>query len=306
MGDIDYTQVDPELRCWARILPKGYALHRGLTVPRALMGLAGWTGRVRGVDVTHVPAHLSADVTVRIHRPYAGTTPTPALLWIHGGGTVMGSAAQEDRFCRKLVNFTDVTVVAVDHRLAPEHPYPAPLEDCYAALQWLAKQPWVDPARIAVGGASAGGGFAARVAQLAHDRGDVGLALQMLVYPMLDDRTPDEPRRRVMWTASDNRIAWRWYLAGADPEVAVPARRADLSGLAPTWIGVGTLDLFHDECRAYAQRLRDAGVPVHEEIADGAFHAFDLIAANASVSQRFFASQVRALRAALVHEPVRL
>lgn len=306
MGDIDYTQVDPELRRWARILPKGYALHRGLTVPRALMGLAGWTGRVRGVDVTHVQAHLSADVTVRIHRPYTGTTPMPALLWIHGGGTVMGSAAQEDRFCRKLVNFTDVAVVAVDHRLAPEHPYPAPLEDCYAALQWLAKQPWVDPARIAVGGASAGGGFAARVAQLAHDRGDVGLALQMLVYPMLDDRTPDEPRRRVMWTASDNRIAWRWYLAGADPEVAVPARRADLSGLAPTWIGVGTLDLFYDECRAYAQRLRDAGVPVHEEIADGAFHAFDLIAANASVSQRFFASQVRALRAALVHEPVRL
>jgi acetyl esterase/lipase len=106
-----------------------------------------------------------------------------------------------------------------------------------------------------------------------------------------------------MWTADDNRIAWEWYLGGADPQDAVPARRADLSGLAAAWIGVGTLDLFYDECRAYAQRLRDAGVPVHEEIAEGAFHAFDLIAANASVSQRFFASQVRALRAALVDQP---
>ncbi|MGV0852437.1 alpha/beta hydrolase [Mycolicibacterium phlei] len=299
MGDVDYAQIDPELRRWAHILPKGYALHRGLTVPRALMSVAGWTGRARGVDTVRV----NADVTVRVHRPRATTTPVPALLWIHGGGTVMGSAAQEDRFCRRLVNFTDVAVVAVDHRLAPEHPYPAPLEDCYTALRWLATQPWVDRSRVAVGGASAGGGFAAKVAQLAHDRGDVELALQLLVYPMLDDRTPAETRRRVMWTADDNRIAWEWYLGGADPQDAVPARRADLSGLAAAWIGVGTLDLFYDECRAYAQRLRDAGVPVHEEIAEGAFHAFDLIAANASVSQRFFASQVRALRAALVDQP---
>lgn len=194
MGDIDYAQIDPELRRIARILPKGYALHRGLAVPRALMALAGYTGRMRGVEV----ARVNSDVAVRVHRPRGSAPPGPALLWIHGGGTVMGSAAQEDRFCRKLANFTDVAVVAVDHRLAPEHPYSAPLEDCYTALQWLTRQPWVDPARVAVGGASAGGGFAAAVAQLAHDRGDVELALQMLVYPMLDDRTPAESRRRVM------------------------------------------------------------------------------------------------------------
>lgn len=301
MGDIDYAQIDPELRRVARILPKGYALHRGLAVPRALMALAGYTGRMRGVEV----ARVNSDVAVRVHRPRGSAPPAPAMLWVHGGGTVMGSAAQEDRFCRKLANFTDVAVVAVDHRLAPEYPYPAPLEDCYTALQWLARQPWVDPARVAVGGASAGGGFAAAVAQRAHDRGDVELALQMLVYPMLDDRTPADSRRRVMWTARDNRIAWQWYLAGADPEAAVPARRADLSGLAPAWIGVGTLDLFHDECRAYVHRLRDAGVDVHQEIAEGAFHAFDLIAPNTSVAQRFFASQVRALRASLVDGPVR-
>jgi acetyl esterase/lipase len=172
-------------------------------------------------------------------------------------------------------------------------------------LRWLAGQTWVDSTRIAVGGASAGGGFSAAAAQLAHDRGDVKLRLQMLVYPMLDDRTGSNGGRgRVMWSAGDNQFAWQWYLAGADPTTAAPARRADLSGLPPAWIGVGDQDLFHEECVAYAARLREAGVPVHEEVAPGAFHAFDLIAANASVSQRFFASQCRAVRSALIDDNV--
>lgn len=296
--DVDYEQFDPELRTLARLLPKGYALHRGLAVPRALMALAARVGRVSGVEV----AAVNADVTVRVHRARSMSEPGPAMLWIHGGGTLMGTAAQEDRFCRKLVNFTDVSVVAVDHRLAPEHPYPAPLEDCYAALLWLSRQSWVDPARIAVGGASAGGGFTAAVAHLARDRGDVALTLQMMVYPMLDDHTGAHPdtERRVMWSGRDNQLAWQWYLAGADPMTAVPARRVDLSGLPPAWIGVGTRDLFYQECLAYGERLQQAGVPVHEEIVEGAFHAFDLIAANTSASQRFFASQCRTLRSALV------
>ena len=298
MNKVDYAAFDPELRKLARLLPKGYALHRGLTIPRALMYAAGAAGRIRSVESTSV----NSNVSVRIHRPPHTVEPGPAMLWIHGGGTLMGTAAQEDRYCRKIANFTDITVVAVEHRLAPEHPYPTPLEDCYAALVWLAHQEWVDADRIAVGGASAGGGFTAAVAQRAHDRGDVPLALQLMVYPMLDDRTGNvHPQdRRVMWSAGDNQLAWQWYLDGADPIEAAPARRVDLSGLAPAWIGVGTRDLFYDECREYAGRLRDAGVAVHEEIAEGAFHAFDLIGANASVSQRFFASQCRALRAALV------
>ena len=177
-------------------------------------------------------ADVAPGVRVRIHRPAGIDEPGPAMLWIHGGGMVMGNAAQEDAFCRKLANFTDVTVAAVDHRLAPEHPYPTPLEDCYWALRWLARQTWVDSTRIAVGGASAGGGFSAAAAQLAHDRGDVKLRLQMLVYPMLDDRTgANGDGGRVMWSADDNQLAWQWYLAGADPTAAVPARRTDLSGL---------------------------------------------------------------------------
>ncbi|MFV8048749.1 alpha/beta hydrolase [Mycobacterium sp. 48b] len=295
----ELAKVDPELRRAARALPGGYALHRGLGLPRILMNLAGRAGRLDGVDTVVV----DRDVTARVHRRADLAVPGPALLWIHGGGTVMGSAAQEDGFCRKLMNFTDVPVVAVDHRLAPEHPYPKPVEDCYSALRWLADQPWVDPARIAIGGASAGGGIAAALALLARDGGEIAPVLQLLVYPMLDDRTGAADRSpRVMWSGRDNQIAWQWYLGSANPAVAVPARRTDLAGLSPAWVGVGSLDLFHDESVGYAGRLRDAGVPTHLHIAAGAFHAFDMIVPKASVSERFFASQCRALRSVLIDE----
>lgn len=292
----ELARVDPELRWAARILPGGFGLHRGLKLPRALMNLAARAGTRKDVDVVAV----NGEVCVRVHRPADLTEAGPALLWIHGGGTVMGAPAQEDAFCRKLVAFTGLSVAAVEHRLAPEHPYPTPLQDCYTALQWLGGQPWVDPSRIAIGGASAGGGFAAALALLARDRGDIAPVLQVLVYPMLDDRTgaAGGSARHVMWSGRDNRIAWQWYLGSADPEVAVPARRMDLAGVAPAWVGVGSLDLFHDESVEYANRLQEAGVAAHLHIADGAFHAFDMIAPNAAVSQRFFASQCEALQAA--------
>lgn len=289
--------VDPDLRKVARLLPRGYALHRGYKVQRAIMGVLGNAGRLRDVPVVAVNEH----VRVRMHRPAGLPDRAPALLWIHGGGTIMGTPVQDDKFCRKLSRLTGVAVAAVKYRLAPEHPYPTPVDDCYAALLWLARQPWVNPERIAVGGASAGGHFAAALAQRAHDRGDVKLAYQMLVYPMLDDRTGahGQGRKRIMWTEDDNQQAWRWYLDGADPTVAAPARRTDLSGLPPAWIGVGTLDLFYQECLDYARRLREAGVPVHEEIAPGAFHAFDNIVEKAPISAKFFASQRDHLWAAL-------
>ncbi|MEZ0351533.1 alpha/beta hydrolase [Mycobacterium sp. pR1184] len=289
--------VDPDLRKVARLLPRGYALHRGYKVQRAIMGVLGNAGRLRDVPVVAVNEH----VKVRLHRPTGLPDRAPALLWIHGGGTIMGTPVQDDKFCRKLSRLTGVAVAAVKYRLAPEHPYPVPVDDCYAALLWLARQRWVDPERIAVGGASAGGHFAAALAQRAHDRGDVKLAYQMLVYPMLDDRTGanGDGRKRIMWTEGDNQQAWRWYLDGADPIVAAPGRRTDLSGLPPAWIGVGTLDLFYQECLDYARRLREAGVPVHEEIAPGAFHAFDNIVEKAPISARFFASQRDHLWAAL-------
>lgn len=181
-------------------------------------------------------------------------------------------------------------------------PYPAPLEDCYSVLTWLAGLPAVDPARVAIGGASAGGGLAAAEALLARDRGEVTPALQVLVYPMLDDRSAtreglDHPGHR-MWNQASNRFGWASYLSGADPDVAVPARHENLTGLPPAWMGVGTLVLFHDEDLAYAERLEAAGVPCHVEVIPGAFHGFDLIVPKVEVSQSFFNSEFESLRQA--------
>jgi acetyl esterase/lipase len=193
-----------------------------------------------------------------------------------------------------------MTVASVDYRLAPEHPYPAALKDCYAALTWLARLPAVDPARVAIGGASAGGGLAAALAMLGRDRGQLTPVLQLLAYPMLDDRSaqlPANPNYR-LWTPGSNRFGWTSYLRDADPRDAVPARHVDLSGLAPAWIGVGTLDLFYAEDLDYAERLRQAGVPCHMETVPGAFHGFDMLVPKTPVAQTFFASQCASLNAA--------
>ncbi|CDO86498.1 alpha/beta hydrolase fold protein [Mycobacterium triplex] len=244
---------------------------------------------------------LGSGAGIRLFRPPGVTRPAPALLWIHGGGYVIGSPQQDDRVCHGFATRLGITVAAVKYRLAPEHPYPAPLEDCYAALTWLAGLPAVDRTQVAIGGASAGGGLAAALALLARDRGEVTPLFQLLAYPMLDDRsslTAEKPTYR-LWNTHSNRFGWTAYLGDADPRVAVPARRDDLSGLAPAWIGVGTHDLFHDEDLAYAERLRAAGVPCEVEIIPGAFHGFDLVAPKVQVSQRFFDSQCETLRAAL-------
>ena len=247
---------------------------------------------------------VSDDVAVRLFRP-AGQGPFPALLWVHGGGLVMGSAAMDDAFCRRVGEELGVLVASVEYRLAPEHPYPVPLEDCWTALTWLTGRADVDPARVAVGGASAGGNLAAGTALLARDRG-VELAFQLLVYPMLDDRTTartdvDAGSMR-LWSPAANRFGWGAYLAGRAevPAPAAPARAEDLTGLPAAWIGVGTNDLFHDEDVTYARRLRAAGVEVELLEVPGAYHGFDAVQRSAPVSRDFTTAQVQALRGALL------
>jgi acetyl esterase/lipase len=244
---------------------------------------------------------LANGAAVRIHRPADDDQRGRALLWIHGGGYLIGDARQDDRMCQRFCERLGITVASVDYRLAPMHPYPAALEDCYAALSWLATQSTVDSARMAVGGASAGGGLAAALALLARDRGEIQPAFQLLAYPMLDDRTKAgrEAAHYRMWNERSNRFAWSSYIGQADPAVAVPARRADLAGLPPAWIGVGTLDLFHDEAMVYASRLTHAGVGCDVEVVRGAFHAFDLTAPKAEVSRAFFERQCVSLDNAL-------
>lgn len=201
---------------------------------------------------------LRPGVTIRLFRPAVAALPEPALLWIHGGGYVIGTAAQDDNICARFASELGTTVAAVDYRLAPEHPYPAALDDCYSALTWLAELPSVDPPRLAIGGVRAGG---------------IPIQAQLLVYPMLDDRTAEQPEaehpKSRLWSLSSNKFGWAAYLGDADPDVAVLARRKDLAGLAPAWIGVGDLDLFYDEDLAYAGRLQAANVPCELEVVAG-------------------------------------
>ena len=286
----------PELRRVAMLLPQ--TLVTPLTV-KAFRMLPKRRSRGTRDDVDVVT--LDSGVGIRIHRP-GHTALGPALLWIHGGGYVLGEAAMDDKHCRRLARELGATVAAVEYRLAPEHPYPAALHDCLAALERLAREPTVDSSRIAVAGASAGGGLAAAVAQQGHDRSEIALAAQVLVYPMLDDRTggrPDPGRRyRRMWSSSSNRFGWRAYLGSASPKTAAPSRREDLTGLPPTWIGVGTLDILHDEAVDYAKRLAAADVPCALEVVPGAFHGFDAVAPKTALAQSFIASQLAFLRRA--------
>jgi acetyl esterase/lipase len=297
------AEFHPELRRAARFIP------RHVVVPSTVPLLKRLTRRLgrRAKDVDLLT--LSSGIGVRVYRPAHATEARPALLWIHGGGYVIGGPGQDDLVCRHFARTLGITVAAVQYRLAPQHPYPAGLEDCYDGLKWLATAPTVYPARVAIGGASAGGGLAAALALLARDRGEVPLAAQLLVYPMLDDRTVhreglDNPRHR-LWTQYSNQFGWASYLGDADPDIAVPARRTDLSGLPPAWVGVGSLDLFHDEDLAYAERLKAAGVPCDVEVVEGAFHGFDRILPKAKVSRSFLKSQCDFLRQALARTAAR-
>jgi acetyl esterase/lipase len=286
----------PDLRNTARFLPRTLMTPRSLPVTRALQSLVFRDAK----DVEALT--LTSGGRVRLHRPPGDDGPMPAMLWIHAGGYVAGTPRQGDRACGLYSRTLGITVAAPSYRLAPEHPYPAALEDLYAALKWLLSLPSVDSQRVAIGGESAGGGLAAALAFMVRDRGEISPVLQLLSYPTLDDRTVSNPavkRYYRLWNERSSRFGWASYLGGADPNVAVPARRADLAGLPAAWIGVGTLDLVYEEDVAYAERLRSASVPCDLEVVQGAFHAFDRAHARAPVSRAFFDSQCRALRAAL-------
>ena len=235
-------------------------------------------------------------VRVRVHRLRGARGPAPCVCSIHSGGYVIGSCdvddATFDGWCRQF----GIVGIAVDYRLAPETPYPGALEDCYAALRWTvgyADELGIDPRAIGVFGVSGGGGLAAALTLLARDRGEIGLAFQLLDCPMLDDRqqTPSSMVDGMpIWSRESNAFGWRAYLGdlyGTDrvPGTAAPARATDLAGLPPAFVSVGALDGFRDEDVDYARRLMQAGVPTELHVYAGLPHGVQLFT-DAAVVKR--------------------
>jgi acetyl esterase/lipase len=243
-----------------------------------------------------------AEVLLRWYAKEEGAAG-PAVLYLHGGGMISGSVDLYNGPVGRYVSNSGVPMLAVDYRLAPEHPHPTPVEDCYAGLQWLAAHAGeldIDLARIAVMGDSAGGGLAAAVALLSRDRGGPSLRKQILVYPMLDDRNtiPDpEIAPFAVWTYDDNTTGWGALLGGGDVSpYAAPARATDFSGLPDCYIEVGQLDIFCNEDLSYAERLSQAGVNVEFHLHPGVPHEFDTFAYATEIARRAIGDRLRILR----------
>jgi acetyl esterase/lipase len=248
------------------------------------------------------------DIVVRVYTPVARPAAAlPYVYYIHGGGFVLETLEDEDAVAASFCDALQSVVVAVDYRLAPEHPYPAGLDDCVAGYVWLLENAdalGVDAARVAVFGASAGGGLALALALRVRDEALPPPAFVMAPYPMIDDTNTTPSSHEVldvgMWDRQQNVEAWDWYLGGRPADqYAAPARAADLSGLPPTFIDVGTVDVFRDEDIEFAARLLRAGVPVELHVYPGAYHSSEFFAPSAALSQRMSAARLSALKRAL-------
>jgi acetyl esterase/lipase len=292
--------------------PVGDVEARRLSGHRMMDHIAATSTPVDGVAAESftVPGRDGAALEATWYRRSAADQPGSAVLYLHGGGMIFSlqeMGEMYDLVVRRYVSASTVPMLVVDYRVAPEHPHPTPVEDCYATLEWLAGHAdtlGFDPGRLAVMGDSAGGGLAAGVCLMARDRRGPALAQQLLIYPMLDDRpsAPDPAMTSFLtWTYDDNLTGWGALLgqtAGHDDvsPYAAPARATDLAGLPPTYVDVGDLDIFRDEDIDYVRRLSDAGVPTEFHLHPGCPHAFEALAYGTDVASRALDDRIRRLR----------
>ncbi|MGQ4712800.1 alpha/beta hydrolase [Streptomyces anulatus] len=309
--------IDPQLRRTARLYRRidhgdPLAVRREAARRTRLAQLAGlWTGTDAGVLVRdRVIEHGDgARVPVRIYRPAGATGARPAVLFLHGGAFLSGDLDFEHPRCLEMCRETGFVVVAADYRLAPEHPYPAGLDDCVSVYRWLlgpGAAEGVDASRIVVAGSSAGGALTAALCLRCREEGIPAPVFQMLLYPVTDDRM-DTPSMTAFtdtpaWDSRNCVHMWDHYLgrgrAGAVSAYAAPARADDLSGLPPAYVMTAEYDPLRDEGAAYAGRLSAAGVPTELHQFPGAFHAFDTLG-RAAVSDRARAEHYAVLRTAV-------
>jgi acetyl esterase len=302
-----FPHLDPDLADLVGLLPDlgdslddldgARAMIASLAPPVESVDATGLTVRDLALDEHGSPA------TVRVFEPTGAAGPVPGLLFIHGGGFVLGNVDLEHAVCVELARGLGIVVASVEYRLAPEHPYPAGLDDCYAALQLVAGLPSVDPARVAVHGSSAGGCLAAAVALVARDREGPALCFQSLDIPVIDDRLETASMRSpgpwLMWSPSQAATSWRLYLDGREADqYAAPGRAEDLSGLPPAYVVTCELDPLRDEGTEYAARLRAAGVQVELHCWPGTFHGSQLVP-GAAIVERMAAERIAVLARAL-------
>ena len=280
--------------------------------------IIGELPKIEGVESSDylIPQADAPEVLVRVYRPENPLERLPALLWIHGGGYCLGAMESDDNVVRQIAKAVGSVIVSVEYRLAPEHPFPAALNDCSTALQWLVDNTdtlAVDPARIAIGGISAGAGLAAGLALYVRDKTDITLVFQFLLCPMIDDRCVTSSSHMItderVWNRHSNLTAWKNYLRGENDAETAPfddvsayaaaSRAIDLSDLPPAYIAVGSVDAFVDENRDYAERLETAGVATQLSVFTGGFHGFEFIAPAAEISKAARDSHYSALRNAL-------
>ena len=303
MADTDHL-VDKDLREALAVLPDLSGLSLGsLENVRAILAATRPTEDVPGLVVSEVRIPGTGeqpDVPGLLYRP-EGASLRPAILNLHGGGMVAGTAERDDADMRALAVALDAVILSINYRLAPEAPYPAAIKDSMVSLQWLhaqADELGIDTDRIALRGTSAGGGLAAGLALLARDRNGPPIAFLSLLYPMLDDRTEGHPvAGRYVWPIAANQFGWSSYLNGIKPVpvYAAPGRSDDLAAMPPTFIAIGAIDLFIDENLHFAKALIAAGVPTELHVYPGAYHGFPLIS-GAAVSQRFKLDALTAFR----------
>lgn len=236
-------------------------------------------------------------IRTRIYRSLNPAEKATGVLWIHGGGYAIGAPEMDIGYAEKLISATNCVIVSPDYTLSTEKPYPAALDDCYEALLWIkdnASELGIRDDQLFVCGVSAGGGLSAAVSLLARDKGEVNIAFQMPLYPMLDDRMESESAKNnnaPIWNSKRNRLGWKMYLKGMSgesivPKYSAPARETDYTRLPPAYSFVGDVEPFYNETMTYFKNLQGAEVNAKADVFEGCYHAFDLMCPKAEISKR--------------------